>query len=152
MRCSPSSIILPDSSPLYYLAPTKQVLASHQKEFKQIYPRQGWHEQDPEEIFESCLECINTAVERLEKETEYKKEDVKGFGITNQRETTVVWDKKTGQKLYNAVAWPDTRNTSTVKALAKKTEKGLDALKEKVRLYTRDRSVPTGTLCEPRAI
>lgn len=110
------------------------VITSHQKEFKQHYPKQGWMEEDPEEIYESCLECVNKAIEKLESETEYKRGDVKGFGITNQRETTLVWDKKTGKKLYNAIVWPDTRNTSTVKKLAKQSKDGLDALKEKTGL------------------
>lgn len=108
-----------------------QVIASHQKEFKQEYPQKGWMEEDPEEIFTSCVECVDKAVEALEKEGKYSKKDIKGIGITNQRESTVVWDKKTGKKLHNIIVWPDTRTTGTVKELAKKSEKGVDALKEK---------------------
>jgi glycerol kinase len=110
-----------------------QVVASHQKEFKDIYPRQGWMEEDPEEIVASCMECVDKAIEQLEAGGKYSRSDIAGIGITNQRESTVVWDKKTGKPLHNIIVWPDTRNTGTVKALAKKSPLGLDAVKEKVR-------------------
>jgi hypothetical protein len=89
-------------------------------------------EEDPDEIYDVCIECINGAVEKLEKDGKYKKSDIKGIGITNQRESTVVWDKKTGKKLHNVIVWPDTRNTGTVKKLAGKHEEGVNALKKKV--------------------
>lgn len=111
---------------------TLQVVASHQKEFKQIYPKQGWMEEDPDEILASCIECINGASDQLEKDGKYRLSDIKGIGITNQRESTCVWDKKTGKKLHDVVVWPDTRTTQTVKQLAKKGKKGVDELKAKV--------------------
>jgi len=110
------------------------VVAQYQKEFKQTYPKQGWMEEDPDEIYDVCIECINGAVEKLEKDGKYKKSDIKGIGITNQRESTVVWDKKTGKKLHNVIVWPDTRNTGTVKKLAGKHEEGVNALKKKTGL------------------
>lgn len=92
-------------------------------------------EEDPEEIYESCVECIAEAVKKLEKDGKFKKSDIKGIGITNQRESTVVWSKETGEKLHNVIVWPDTRNTSTVKKLAKKAgDKGVDALRSKTGL------------------
>lgn len=91
-------------------------------------------EEDPDEILASCVECIDKACEALEKDGQYKIADIKGIGITNQRESTCVWDKKTGKKLHNVVVWPDTRTTGTVKTLAKKGSKGIDELKAKVSL------------------
>ena len=61
------------------------VVASHQKEFKQVYPKQGWMEEEPDDLVESCLECIEKAVEMLEEKGDYKVGDIKGMGITNQR-------------------------------------------------------------------
>ena len=89
-------------------------------------------EEDPDEILASCIECINGACDQLEKDGKYKLSDIKGIGITNQRESTCVWDKKTGKKLHDVVVWPDTRTTQTVKQLAKKGKKGVDELKAKV--------------------
>lgn len=93
-------------------------------------------EEDPEEIVASCMECIDKAVAQLEQGGKYKRSDIAGIGITNQRESTVVWDRKTGKPLHNIIVWPDTRNTMTVKELAKKGGKlGLDALKKKVSCF-----------------
>lgn len=89
-------------------------------------------EEDPEEIVASCMECVDKAVEALEKDGKYNRSDIAGIGITNQRESTVVWDKKTGKPLHNIIVWPDVRNTATVKALAAKGDKGVDSIKEKV--------------------
>ena len=95
-------------------------------------------EEEPEELIDSCLECIEKALKQLESGKEgYRKADIKGLGITNQRESTFVWDKKTGRKLYNIIVWPDTRTTSTVKKLAKQNKHGLDALKRKVKRLSR---------------
>ncbi|KAK9475957.1 hypothetical protein V1514DRAFT_338375 [Lipomyces japonicus] len=87
--------------------------ASHQIEFEQIYPYAGWHEQDPLEIIESARVCIDNAVKQFEQDG-YSKLDIVSIGITNQRETTVVWDSETGSPLYNAIAWPDTRTARLV--------------------------------------
>ncbi|KNC83185.1 glycerol kinase [Sphaeroforma arctica JP610] len=80
---------------------------SHQKEHKQIYPQQGWVEHDPEEIYKNCVDCIENCIEHLDEPSQ-----LKGFGITNQRETTLVWDKNTGKPLHNAIVWLDTRTQS----------------------------------------
>lgn len=74
----------------------------HQKEIKQITPREGWVEQDPIEILESTKECINQTIENL-KQLDIDPEDIVATGITNQRETTVVWDAETGLPLHNAI-------------------------------------------------
>lgn len=81
------------------------------------------------------MECVEKAIEKLEAGGKYKRSDIAGLGITNQRESTVVWDRKTGKPLHNIIVWPDTRNTSTVKALAKKSPKGVNAIQEKVRRH-----------------
>lgn len=77
------------------------VVAAAQKEFTQIYPKPGWVEHDPLEIWSTQLE---TAQEALEK-ANAKPEQIAAIGITNQRETTVVWDKNTGEPVYNAIVW-----------------------------------------------
>ncbi len=81
------------------------LIATAQKEFTQIYPQPGWVEHNPIEIWESQLA---TAKEVLEKAGVSAK-DIKAIGITNQRETTVLWDKNTGKPLYNAIVWQDKR-------------------------------------------
>ncbi|KAI1034276.1 hypothetical protein LB503_012443 [Fusarium chuoi] len=85
------------------------VVATHQLEFKQYYPHPGWHEHDPEELISSVEQCIDGAVEAFEGQG-HSREQIKAVGITNQRETTVVWDKTTGNALHNAIVWTDTRS------------------------------------------
>lgn len=111
-----------------------KVLALHQMEFTQYYPHPGWQEQDAHEIIDRVNECIEKALQALEKDTDYKKSDVKVIGVTNQRETTVVWDRNTGKALTRAIAWPDARTTHTIRELAKKSDDGVDALKEETGL------------------
>jgi hypothetical protein len=96
-------------------------VASHQMEHKQFYPRDGWCEHDPLEIFDNAVECIDGAVAKLA-EQGYAASDVVSVGITNQRETTVVWDKHTGQPLHNAVVWLDLRTAQLAEELAKEGE------------------------------
>src|SRR6266850_525724 len=76
-----------------------------QKEFRQIYPKAGWVEHDPQEIWESQRGVAAEAV----KAAGISAKDIAAIGITNQRETTVVWDRKTGQPIYNAIVWQDRR-------------------------------------------
>ncbi|WP_173689725.1 glycerol kinase GlpK [Caloramator fervidus] len=85
-----------------------RIIGVCQKEFKQIYPKPGWVEHDPVEILESQ---IFVAKEVLRK-TNIKPEDIAAIGITNQRETTVVWDKNTGKPVYNAIVWQCRRTAS----------------------------------------
>jgi glycerol kinase len=93
-----------------------RTISMAQKEHKQIYPRPGWVEHDPEEIWRNTQEVINTAL----KERELKSRDLAAIGITNQRETTVVWDRKTGRPVYNAIVWQDTRVAGHVVELEQK--------------------------------
>jgi glycerol kinase len=80
-------------------------VASAQKEFTQIYPKPGWVEHDPDEIWSTQ---IGVATEVLAK-AGLKSTDIAGIGITNQRETTIVWDKLTGKPVHNAIVWQDRR-------------------------------------------
>ena len=91
----------------------KKVVASHQIEIKQKYPQEGWVEQDPKEIIQAVRECIKKTVEKL-KDIGLNVSDIKAIGITNQRETTLVWDKNTGEPLHNALVWLDMRTTTTL--------------------------------------
>lgn len=85
------------------------------KEFKQIYPHPGWVEHDPEVIWESQLEVAK----RVINESGVDVADIAAIGITNQRETTVVWDKKTGKAVYNAIVWQCRRTAETCDRLRK---------------------------------
>jgi len=78
-----------------------------QQEFTQIFPHDGWVEHDPKEILESTLNVCYTAL----KNTGLQSEDIKAIGITNQRETTILWDKSTGETVYNAIVWQDRRTS-----------------------------------------
>ena len=82
-----------------------EVRAAAQKEIRQIYPKPGWVEQDPQEIWFSQ---IAVGVEALGR-ARIRPSDIASAGITNQRETTVVWDRKTGEAVYNAIVWQDRR-------------------------------------------
>ncbi|KAL8921548.1 MAG: hypothetical protein Q9208_005702 [Pyrenodesmia sp. 3 TL-2023] len=102
-------------------------VASHQVEFKQMYPHSGWMEQDPREIIQSVETCIEEATKSFT-EKGHSIDSLKAIGITSQRETTVLWDRDTGEPLYNAIAWPDTRTQSIVREL--KGRKGADKLQD----------------------
>ena len=84
-------------------------IALAQKEFTQIYPQDGWVEHDPEEIWQSVLEVCRQALQKAGEEGV----EVAGIGITNQRETTLVWDRQTGKPLYNAIVWQDRRTADS---------------------------------------
>lgn len=86
-----------------------------QKEHRQIYPQPGWVEHDPEEIWANTQEVIHEALNKAS----LSPQDLAAVGITNQRETTVVWNRRTGKPYYNALVWQDTRVGSTVAELAK---------------------------------
>ncbi|MCW2164014.1 glycerol kinase [Microbacterium hydrothermale] len=90
------------------------VISVGQKEHEQIFPRAGWVEHDPLEIWRNTQEVIGLALSRAD----ITRHDVAAVGITNQRETAVVWDKNTGKPVYNAIVWQDTRTQSIVDRLA----------------------------------
>lgn len=96
------------------------VVTSHQIEIESIFPNPGWVEQDPMVIWKTVKECMNAAADKL-KDKGFSPSDVKAIGVTNQRETTIVWDKLTGLPLFNAVVWLDTRTASTVDRLVYNT-------------------------------
>ncbi len=97
------------------------VIALAQKEFTQIFPQPGWVEHNPIEIWETQLA---TAREALQK-ANITAAEIAAIGITNQRETTIVWDRQTGQPIYNAIVWQDRRTAEYCDELK---EKGLDKI------------------------
>ncbi|MDH3907309.1 MAG: FGGY family carbohydrate kinase, partial [Gammaproteobacteria bacterium] len=84
------------------------VVASAQQEFRQIYPESGWVEHDPEEIWASVRQVTREALAKAG----ITIRDIAGIGITNQRETTVVWDRRSGECIYNAIVWQDRRTAA----------------------------------------
>ncbi|MFS0793357.1 glycerol kinase GlpK [Microbacterium sp. 1P10AE] len=90
------------------------VVSVGQKEHEQIFPKAGWVEHDPLEIWRNTQEVIGLALSRAD----ITRHDIAAVGITNQRETAVVWDKNTGKPVYNAIVWQDTRTQSIVDRLA----------------------------------
>ena len=105
-----------------------QVVAIDQKEHEQIYPRPGWVEHDPIEIWDRCVDVTRGAL----KKAGIAASDLAAVGITNQRETAVVWDRKTGKPIHNAIVWQDTRTDQIVNEFAR--DGGQDRLRDKVGL------------------
>jgi glycerol kinase len=83
------------------------IVAVSQKEFEQIYPKPGWVEHDPLEIWSTQVSVVTEAIDKAG----LNSIDIHAIGITNQRETTVVWDKETGLPIYNAIVWQDRRTS-----------------------------------------
>lgn len=104
-----------------------EIVCIHQKEFSQIYQKPGWVEHDPQELVESANECM-TAVGHKLKGLGIAPTQIKAIGITNQRETTCVWNKDTGEPLCNAIVWSDARTSETVAQL--KAKAGSDKVQE----------------------
>jgi len=92
-----------------------RVVASEQREHQQIYPKPGWVEHDPREIWRRTQEVIAGALQQRV----LAPSDLAAIGITNQRETTVVWDRTTGEPVYNAIVWQDTRVADAVAEFAR---------------------------------
>jgi len=105
-----------------------KIVANAQKEHQQIYPKPGWVEHNPQEIWQSTCAVINEALRK----NQVKVNDIVAVGITNQRETTVLWDKDTGKPVYNAIVWQDTRTDAICNNLA--LVGGLNRLRDKVGL------------------
>ncbi len=82
-----------------------KVVSVDQKEHEQIYPKPGWVEHNPQEIWTRVQEVIHGSLQKGHVDPK----DIAAIGITNQRETTVVWEKATGKPVYNAIVWQDTR-------------------------------------------
>ncbi|TKV26883.1 glycerol kinase GlpK [Arthrobacter sp. NamB2] len=104
------------------------IVSSGQKEHEQIFPKAGWVEHDPAEIWDNTREVIGTALSKAN----LTRHDIAAVGITNQRETAVVWDKTTGKAVYNAIVWQDTRTQNIVDELAQ--DGGVERYKAKVGL------------------
>ena len=94
------------------------IVASCQLEHQQIFPKPGWVEHDGFEIWDNACECI---VKTLRK-ADVPPESVKGIGITNQRETILAWNPKTGKAWYNAIVWQDLRGSDLINSLKKKVD------------------------------
>lgn len=92
-----------------------EIIGMEQQEFQQIFPKSGWVEHNPFAILESQLSTLKKVIQK----TNINSADIVGLGITNQRETTVVWDKNTGQPIYNAIVWQDKRTTDICEKLKK---------------------------------
>jgi glycerol kinase len=88
-------------------------LASTQRELRQYYPRPGWVEHDPEEIVRSVIATCRAAIRKAGS----KASDIAAIGITNQRETTVVWNRKTGRPIHRAIVWQDRRTAAACESL-----------------------------------
>ena len=114
--------------------PDGDIVSLAQKEFNQHFPQTGWVEHDAEEILETQIKCIKEAIS----EAEIEPSQIACVGITNQRETTVVWDKSTGKPISNAIVWQCRRTAGMVDKLSKQeTKSGIkinDLIREKTGL------------------
>ncbi|CAF0763527.1 unnamed protein product [Adineta steineri] len=115
---------------LIFNASNLELVTYHQETIEISTPQPGWVEQDPNELLEKTTLCIEKAVEKFEG-LGHNKSDIKVIGITNQRETTILWDKETGKVLHNALVWLDARTQETVDFLLKQYNKRQDCLQEK---------------------
>src|SRR5215212_242137 len=104
------------------------IVSAAQKEHEQIYPRPGWVEHDPLEIWRNTQAVIEQALDKKNLEPT----DLAAVGITNQRETTLLWDRATGEPLHHALVWQDTRVDGLVEAFAR--EGGRDRLRARTGL------------------
>ena len=94
---------------------------SSQLEFTQLFPKDGWVEHDPEEIWSTTLSTVQDALGYARE----KAIEIAAIGITNQRETTVVWDRATGKPIYNAIVWQDRRTAKYCDSLRKQRKEEL---------------------------
>ena len=89
------------------------IISKSSKEYEQIYPKEGWVEHNPMEIWSSQL---GVAIEAMAM-VNVPADDIEAIGITNQRETTIIWDKKTGKPVYNAIVWQCRRTADSVEKI-----------------------------------
>ena len=106
------------------------IVASHQVEHKQIFPKPGWVEHNPLEIWKNCEICIKKALEKAF----LSGSAISAIGITNQRETIVAWNPKTGRPYYNAIVWQDLRGSDFMESLEEKVDATWLAQKSGLRL------------------
>ncbi|KAL7035453.1 hypothetical protein ACKWTF_008379 [Chironomus riparius] len=112
-----------------YQIPNFNQVCAHEIDIKQISPKEGFLEHDPEEIISAVRESAKVALHLLPNYG-FTKDNIYTIGITNQRETTVLWNKKTGKPLYNAIVWKDTRTTSSVDEIMEKLSVDQDHFRE----------------------
>lgn len=105
-----------------------QICSVAQREFRQIFPKSGWVEQNPNEIWSSQASVIAEAISAID----INGLNIAGIGITNQRETTIVWDRETGEPIYNAIVWQDRRTSEYCDQL--KAEGKADFIRDKTGL------------------
>ena len=103
-----------------------QVASLDQKEHEQIYPKPGWVEHDPMEIWQRTQEVIRAGLDKV------KADDIAAVGVTNQRETTIVWERSSGKPIYNAIVWQDTRTDEICNQLS--SDGGQDRFRAKTGL------------------
>ncbi len=101
------------SSRAILFSPEGEAIGSSQQEFKQYYPESGWVEHDPEEIWTTTLATCRAVI----KQSGLSASEIKAIGITNQRETTLLWDRRSGKPLHNAIVWQDRRTTQMCEKL-----------------------------------
>lgn len=99
-----------------------QVIGMAQQEFPQHYPHSGWVEHDPEDLWQTTLQTCQSALEKAH----LTATDIAGLGITNQRETTIVWNKKTGKPIHNAIVWQDRRTADYCAEIRDKHESAVN--------------------------
>ncbi|MEL7297509.1 MAG: FGGY family carbohydrate kinase, partial [Pseudomonadota bacterium] len=107
-----------------------QPKASAQQEFTQHFPKSGWVEHDATEIWDSVVAVCREALDKAQ----LTAKDIAAIGITNQRETTVVWDRTTGKPIANAIVWQDRRTAATCRELQKAGHADIVADKAGLRL------------------
>ena len=95
-----------------------RIVGMAQREFTQLYPQPGWVEQDPMEIWSSQYSVLTEAVAQ----TGIEPEEIAAIGITNQRETTILWDRQTGRPIHNAIVWQCRRTAPQCETLKADTE------------------------------
>lgn len=106
------------------------IVAVAQKEHRQIFPRPGWVEHDATEIWENVRDCVHVALARAG----ISRHGLAAIGITNQRETCVLWDRATGRPIHNAIVWQDTRTEPIMAPLAEENVLGRDRFRQKTGL------------------
>uniref|UniRef100_A0A1B0DIC7 glycerol kinase n=1 Tax=Phlebotomus papatasi TaxID=29031 RepID=A0A1B0DIC7_PHLPP len=114
---------------LIYAARNAEILTCHEVSLKQLSPKPGWIEYDPVDVWKTIIECIEVCIRNLVL-LDINPQDIIAVGLTNQRETVVVWSVESGEVLHNAIAWNDIRCVETVQQLLRKAKNRPNYLKE----------------------
>ena len=113
-----SKLVMVDDAPVALFNLKGKPVYSSQSEFTQYFPKSGWVEHNPEEIWNTTKKTLKKVIDKVKD----FRGNVLAIGITNQRETTVLWDKKTGKTVYNAIVWQDRRTEDYCKKLRKQNK------------------------------